>query len=102
MIPIWTLKLGSVAVTAAATAGFWQYVTAHVKPVKAPLKPAVVKVQEVAPVDDDSEFKKATQAISRPAPAVPSQQVVQQRATVGANWLANNTGMKPVTNSYVS
>lgn len=100
MIPVWTLKLGSVAVTLASTAGFWHHVTLHVKPVKAPLKPAVVKVQEEAvPVDDDSEFRKA---MDRPAVPVPSQQVVQRQATVGARWLTNSTGMKPVTNTYVS
>jgi hypothetical protein len=113
MMPIWTLKLGSVAVTLASTAGFWQYVTQHVHPARAPLKP---KVEQ--PVADDASTAARTgwdmsadamQPAPTPTPVVvkkvvvvQAQQQVQNSAALGANWIANKTGQKPVQNMHVS
>jgi len=112
MMPIWTLKLGSVAVTLASTAGFWGYVTGHVHPIKAPLKPRVVQLE------DDPALSKANtgwqagtsmQPVATPTPVIVQkvvvqggQQQVQNGATLGANWIANRTGQKPVTYTSVS
>jgi hypothetical protein len=110
MIPIWTLKLGSVAVTLASTAGFWSYVTQHVHPVRAPLKPRVEQPLDAAPTPrantgwDMSDMPSATPtpAIVRRVVVVQGQQQVQSSAALGASWIANKTGQKPVTNSHVS
>lgn len=107
MIPIWTLKFGAVTVTLASTAGFWHYVTGHVYPVRAPLKPKVV---QTAPADDTPtkaetswDMSDAT-TMATPAPAVVkkvvvvqgTQQQAQSSAALGASWVANQTGQKPV------
>jgi hypothetical protein len=112
MMPIWTLKLGSVVVTLASTAGFWQYVTQHVHPVKAPLKPKVERPAEdtLTPAQTGWDMTDAgTAATPTPAPAVvkkvvvvQSQQQVQNSAALGASWIANKTGQRPVTNNYRS
>jgi hypothetical protein len=112
VIPIWTLKLGAVTVTLASTAGFWHYVTGHVHPVRAPLKP---KVEQ--PVDDT--VTKATtgwdmsgmpMATPTAAPVIVKtvvvvqgpQQQIQSSAALGASWVSNQTGQRPVTASHVS
>lgn len=112
MIPIWTLKFGAVTVALASTAGFWHYVTGHVHPVRAPLKP---KVEQ--PVDDT--VSKATTgwvmpgtpvAVPTPAPVIVKkvvvvqgpQQQIQNSAALGASWVSNQTGQRPVTASHVS
>jgi hypothetical protein len=110
MIPIWTLKLGSVAVTLASTAGFWHYVSAHVHPVRAPLKPTVVQ-----PVDDtatkvDTGWDMSGSPVATPAPVIVKkvvviqgpQQQVQSSAALGATWVANQTGQKPVQATHTS
>lgn len=112
MIPIWTLKLGSVVVTLASTAGFWQYVTQHVHPAKAPLKPRVERPAEDALTRDQTGWDMTDTgmpAAPTPAPAVVKkvvviqpQQQVQSSAALGASWIANKTGQKPVTNTHTS
>jgi len=110
MMPIWTLKLGSVAVTLASTAGFWSYVTQHVHPAKAPLKPKVERPAEEATTPADTGWDMADAALApTPAPVVvkkvvvvQTQQQVQSSAALGASWVANKTGQKPVTNNYRS
>jgi hypothetical protein len=114
-MPVWTLKLASLVLTVASTAGFWNYVSQHMHPVKAPLKPKVVQ-----PVVDTS----ASQAVNDPATpdpaaatpaatAVPvivkkvvviqeAQQQAQSSASLGASWMANRTGQKPVVNTHTS
>ena len=110
MIPIWTLKFGSVVVTLASTAGFWQYVTQHVHPVTAPLKPKVEQPQATpTPKVDTGWIMDGEMATPRPTPVVikkvvveGGQSQVQSSAALGANWVANRTGQKPVTNTHVS
>ena len=112
MIPIWTLKFGAVAVTLASTAGFWHYVTGHVYPVKAPLKPKVV---QTAPTDDamtkaDTGWDMSDTPVATPTPAIVkkvvvvqgAQQQVQSSAALGASWVANKTGQKPVADTRAS
>lgn len=113
MIPIWTLKFGAVAVTLASTAGFWHYVTGHIYPVKAPLKPKVVQTAAV----DDTPAKAETgwdmsdaATMATPTPAIVkkvvvvqgAQQQVQSSAALGASWVANKTGQKPVADTRAS
>ena len=111
MIPIWTLKLGSVALTLASTAGFWQYVSGHVHPVRAPLKPKVERPADDTLTRQDTGWNMSGD-MARPTPA-PSivktvvvvqgpQQQVQSSAALGATWVANETGQKPVQNTRVS
>ena len=120
-MPAWLLKLGTVTATAASVAGFWTYVTGHVKPVRAPLHPKTVveadaeaPAQQVLYLNDEATPSPQT-AVSGPAPAGPAPprrvvvKVVQGapdaargQLNVGAAWLANNTGAQPVTNTYVS
>lgn len=113
MMPIWTLKLGSVAVTLASTVGFWQYVTQHVHPVKAPLKPKVAQPEPTATPDMKAltGWNLDDQATVTPTPTpvvvkkvvvVQPQQQVQNSAALGANWVANRTGQRPVQNTHVS
>jgi len=113
MIPIWTLKVGSVAVTLASTAGFWQYVTQHVHPAKAPLKPTVV---QPAGAEEPStkaltgwEMSDAMRPAATPTPVIVKRVIVQggqeqaqSSAALGATWIANRTGQKPVTNTHIS
>src|SRR3989442_12457691 len=74
MMPVWTLKLGSLAVTLASTVGFWQYVTQHVHPVKAPLKPKVTQPVPSATPDMKSltnwDLSGQPMAAPTPTPAV--------------------------------
>lgn len=114
MMPVWTLKLGSAAVALASTAGFWQYVTHHVHPAKAPLKPRVVASPGVddagAPIQKGWDMSAdAMQPAPAPTPVVvkkvvvvQAQQQVQSSAALGADWVANRTGQRPVTNDHVS
>jgi len=112
MMPIWTLKLGSVAVTLASTAGFWHYVTQHVYPTKAPLKPKVERSADDAVTRGQANWDMSDPAMAAtptPTPAVvkkvvvvQGQQSVQNTAALGASWVANKTGQKPVTNLHVS
>jgi hypothetical protein len=114
-MPVWTLKLGSVVVTLASTAGFWSYVSQHMHPVRAPLKPKVVQ-----PVMDTSAADQAANAVATPDPAQPAataappvivkkvvviqqaQQQAQTSAALGASWMANHTGQQPVVNTHTS
>ena len=113
MMPVWTLKLGSVAVTLASTVGFWQYVTQHVHPVKAPLKPKVAQPSPTATPDMKAltGWNLGDQSTATPTPApvvvkkvvvVQPQQQVQNTAALGASYLANRTGQRPVQNTHVS
>jgi len=112
MMPIWTLKLGSVAVTLASTAGFWHYVSQHVYPTKAPLKPKVERAADDAATRDLTGWDMtdpAMGAMPAPTPAVvkkvvvvQGQQQIQNSAALGASWVANKTGQKPVVNTHVS
>ena len=111
MMPVWTLKLGAVAVTLASTAGFWRYVTAHVHPVKAPLKPKVEQPADETITKADMGWDRGTDTnpAAAPAPApvtvkkvVVIQSQVQSGAAPGANWVANRTGTQPVTNTHTS
>jgi hypothetical protein len=112
MIPIWTLKVGSVAVAFASTAGFWNYVTGHIHPVKAPLKPKVVQLTEdpaLSRANTGWQAGTGMQTVATPPPVIVKkvvveggQQQVQTGATLGANWIANKTGQKPVTYTSVS
>src|SRR5262249_7807934 len=111
LMPVWILKLTSVIVTLASVAGFWHYVTAHVHPVKAPLKPHVV-LQPDQVVDTKANTGwdlSADMARPTPTPVVKTvvvvqgaQQQVQGQAALGANWVANRTGQKPVVDSRAS
>jgi hypothetical protein len=111
VVPIWTLKLGAMALTAASAAGFWRYVTGHVHPVKAPLHPKVVQV--ATQNDVQWAYDPNDPAYARPAagqaPVIVkkvlvtgTQSQVQSQASLGAAWVANKTGQKPVTITYVS
>jgi hypothetical protein len=114
MTPIWTLKLGAVAVTLAASAGFWHYVTGHVYPVKAPLKPKVAQPVVDTPSKADTGWDMSGSAGAPiPAPAAPpvvktvvvvegAQQQVRNGAALGASWVANQTGQRPVQATRVS
>jgi hypothetical protein len=110
VIPIWTLKLGAVAVTLASTAGFWRYVTDHVHPVRAPLKPKVVQPADGTPTKADTSWDMTGSPVATPTPVVVKkvvvvqgpQQQVQSSAALGATWVANQTGQKPVQNTHVS
>lgn len=109
MMPVWTLKLGAVVVTLASTAGFWRYVTAHVHPVKAPLKPKVERPADETITCADTGWDLGTDAMPAPTPTpvtvkkvVVIQSQVQTGAALGANWVANRTGTQPVTNNYRS
>ena len=104
---MWTLKLGSVVVTLASTAGFWHYVTGHVHPVRAPLKPKVVLqpvIEDTAGAGDPAAG--ATQPSAPPVVikkvVVIQQQQVQSSAALGANWIANRTGQQPVQSTHTS
>jgi len=107
-----------VAVTLASTMGFWSFVTSHVKPLRAPLHPKVAQPQAA---QDDSSANQWTMIDSGPSaaqaaaaagqPAVVRTVVVQQataqsqvqgQAALGAKWVANQTGAKPVTYTSVS
>jgi hypothetical protein len=110
MIPIWTLKLGSVAVTLASTAGFWHYVSGHVHPVREPLKPKVVQTVDDTPTKADVGWDMSGTPVATPTPAIVKkivvvqgpQQQVQSSAALGATWVANQTGQKPVQATHVS
>ena len=114
MMPIWTLKLGSVAITVGSMAGFWHYVTAHVHPVKAPLKPSVVDAQPAPAVDTKAEtgwdLSGDGMPARTPAPVIVKtvvvvqgpQQQIQSGAALGARWVSNQTGQRPVTDSRAS
>jgi hypothetical protein len=113
MMPVWTLKLGSVAVTLASTVGFWRYVTQHVHPVQAPLKPKVAQPEPSATPDMKALTSWNLDQSSMPAPTptpvvvkkvvvVQAQQQVQNTAALGASYLANRTGQRPVQNTHVS
>jgi hypothetical protein len=113
MTPIWTLKLGAVAVTVAAGAGFWHYVTGHVYPVKAPLKPTVAQAAVDTPSNADTGWDMSSGAgtpTSTPPPAVVKtvvvvqgpQRQIQSGAALGASWVANQTGQRPVQATHVS
>ena len=113
MMPIWTLKLGSVALTLASTAGFWHYVTGHVHPVRALLKPRVAQPLDATPAptkaDTGWDLSMADSTRPTPPPAVVKvvviqgpQQQAQSAAGLGARWVANQTGQKPVVNTNVS
>jgi hypothetical protein len=112
MTPIWTLKLGAAAVTVAASAGFWHYVTGHVYPVKAPLKPKVAQPVADTPSKTDTGWDMTGTGVPIPTPAPTvvktvvvvqgTQQQVQSGAALGASWVANQTGQRPVQATHVS
>ena len=111
MTPIWTLKLGAVAVTLAASAGFWRYVTNHVYPATAPLKPKVTQTGAAAPSPKvDTGWILSGTGVPTPAPTPivrtvvvqGPQQQVQNGASLGASWVANKTGQRPVQATHVS
>jgi hypothetical protein len=109
VIPIWTLKIGTVAVTLASTAGFWHYVTGHVHPVTAALKPKVAEPAVDTVTRSDTGWDMADPARPTPPPAIVRtvvvqgpQQQIQSSAALGATWVANRTGQKPVANTRQS
>lgn len=111
MTPIWTLKLGAVAVTLAASAGFWHYVTGHIYPVRAPLKPKVTQPVQDTPSPADTGWDLSGTGVPTPTPAPVvktvvvvqgAQQQIQSGAALGASWVANRTGQRPVQATRVS
>jgi hypothetical protein len=110
MIPIWTLKLGAIAVTLASTAGFWNYVTVHVHPVRAPLKPKVEQPADNTPTKAETGWDMTGSPVATPPPVIVKkvvvvqgpQQQVQSSASLGATWVANQTGQKPVQATHIS
>lgn len=108
MIPAWALKVCSVVLALASTAGFFNYVRAHVKPAHAPLRPAVAgvvteRIVEPAPaIDPDPEDP-------QPATAQPLTVVVvvrvparQSGPTQGISDWVKQTGVAPATTTYAS
>lgn len=111
MTPVWMLKLGAVAITLTASAGFWHYVTGHIYPDRAPLKPAVARtvVDTPSPAETGWDLSGGGMPTPTPPPVVKTvvvvhgpQQQVQNGAALGASWVANRTGQRPVQATRVS